>query len=125
MNWYLGALKKYAIFYGRARRKEYWMFVLISMVAYLVLGFVDAQTGTMGISGVGLLSGLYWLGTIIPAIAVTVRRLHDTNHSGWWYFIVLVPIAGPIILLVFLVRDGQPEANAYGPNPKADAIPVT
>lgn len=120
MNWYVEVLKKYATFGGRARRKEYWMFVLISTLVYVGLGIIDSVTGTFGAeSGIGLLSGLYCLATLLPGLAVAVRRLHDTNRSGWWFLIFLVPIIGAIVLLVFLVQDSQPESNQYGANPKA------
>jgi uncharacterized membrane protein YhaH (DUF805 family) len=121
VNWYVGVLKQYANFTGRARRKEYWYFVLGTVVIYLVLGILDNITGTVTRSGFGVLSLLYSLGTLIPGIAVGVRRLHDTNRSGWWTLICLVPVIGAIVLIVFLVQDSQAEANDYGPNPKAAA----
>lgn len=114
MNWYLDALKKkYADFSGRARRTEYWMFVLFSIIVAAVLAIVDAM-----ITG-GLLGIVYFLGIIIPSIAVAIRRLHDTNRSGWWLLISLVPLVGGLILIYFLVLDSQPGDNQYGPNPKA------
>lgn len=114
MNWYLEVLKKYAVFSGRARRKEYWMFVLFNMIIGLVLGFVEGL-----VDGPGVLSSLYSLAVLIPGIAVSVRRLHDTGRSGWWLLIGLVPLIGAIVLLVFMVQDSDPAANPYGPNPKA------
>lgn len=114
MNYYLNVLKKYAVFNGRARRKEYWMFYLFNFVIAIVLGFVGSIIGTT----IGVLFTIYSLAILIPSIAVMIRRLHDTNHSGWWWFIGLVPIVGVIILFVFLVRDSQPGENQYGPNPK-------
>ena len=121
MNWYLQALKKYTVFTGRSRRKEYWFFVLFNILASLALAVVDYFTGTYNSAyGMGLLGGLYTLAVLIPAIAVTVRRLHDTGRSGWWILIVLVPIIGGIWLLVLMVFDSQPGENAYGPYPKAD-----
>ena len=83
MNWYLGVLKKYADFNGRARRKEYWVFVLFNLIISCVLSVIDVFVGTYSAAmGVGILSGLYALGVLIPGIAVTVRRLHDTGRSG-------------------------------------------
>jgi len=121
MNWYLQAFKKYTVFTGRSRRKEYWFFVLFNILVSLALAIVDYFTGTYNARyGMGLLGGLYTLAVLIPAIAVTVRRLHDTGRSGWWFLIVLVPIVGGIVLLVFMVLDSQPGENAYGPSPKAD-----
>jgi uncharacterized membrane protein YhaH (DUF805 family) len=120
MSWYVEVLKKYAVFEGRARRKEYWMFFLINLVITIVLIFIDSLMGTISPqAGLGLLSGLYSLAVLIPSIAVTVRRLHDTGRSGWWILIALVPFIGGIVLLVFMVLDSQPGENQYGPNPKA------
>jgi uncharacterized membrane protein YhaH (DUF805 family) len=120
MNWFLDALRsKYATFTGRARRKEYWYFVLFYVLAFIVLAVVDEVTGTLDEeAGIGLLSGIFVLATIVPLIAVTVRRLHDTDRSGWWVLLNLVPIIGGIVLLVFTVLDSQPGANRFGPNPK-------
>ena len=113
MNWYLDVLKKYATFSGRARRKEYWMFVLFNAIAYILLMVIDLAT-----IGSGVLPLVYELAVLIPSLAVGVRRLHDTDRSGWWLLIALIPLVGAIILLVFLASDGKPEANQYGLNPK-------
>jgi uncharacterized membrane protein YhaH (DUF805 family) len=119
MSWYLEVLKKYAVFSGRARRKEYWMFVLFNIIIILVLALIDYLTGTFSPrAGVGLLGGLYSLAVLIPSIAVTVRRLHDTGRTGWWILIGLIPVIGNIVLLIFMVLDSEPGANEYGPNPK-------
>src|SRR5829696_10017381 len=120
-GWYLEVLKKYAVFDGRARRKEYWMFFLINVVISVVLILIDLLIGIFSPQGgVGLLQGLYSLAVLIPSIAVTVRRLHDTDRSGWWILIALIPFIGGIVLLIFMVLDSQPGVNQYGPNPKAD-----
>src|SRR6266581_1199955 len=116
MNWYLDVLKKYAVFSGRARRKEFWMFYLFYLIIVVVLGIVEWMIGIPAV-----LTGIYTLALIVPTIAVTVRRLHDTGRTGWWWFIWLVPVIGGIVLLVFLVLDSQPGDNEYGPNPKAAA----
>ena len=113
MDWYFEVLKKYAVFSGRARRKEYWFFTLFNVIIYLVLYLVELLAGVSGI-----LVGLYSLVVAIPSLAVLVRRLHDTNRSGWWFFISFIPLIGSIILLVFLVQDSQPNENRYGRNPK-------
>ncbi len=118
MNWYLEALKKYAVFSGRARRTEYWMFYLFYIIFAVVLFIIDNILGIGGEDG-GLLSGLFVLAMVIPSIAVTFRRLHDTDRSGWWLLIGLVPLIGGIILLIFTLQDSQSGENQYGPNPKS------
>lgn len=119
MNWYLEVLKKYADFGGRARRKEYWMFTLFNVLFSFVLGILDGFLGTVSRdAGIGLLGGLYTLAVLLPSLGVSVRRLHDTDHSGWWLLIALVPCVGAIVLLIFMVRDSTPGPNQYGPNPK-------
>jgi len=120
MIWYLEVLKKYAMFKGRARRKEYWYFVLFNILITIVLGAIDGVTGLFSPdAGIGLLSGLYSLAVLIPSIAVSARRLHDTNRSGWWLLISLVPLIGAIVLLIFMVLDSQAGKNQYGSTPKA------
>ena len=119
MNWYLQVLKKYAIFSGRARRKEYWFFVLFNVIISMVLAFIDGMMGSFNAeAGVGMLGGIYSLAVLIPGIAVSVRRLHDIGKSGWWLLIALIPLAGGIILLVFNAKDSQEGENDYGPNTK-------
>ena len=122
MNWYLKVLKNYAVFSGRARRKEYWMFVLFNMIFAIVAIILDNILGTAieGI-GYGLFYILYCLAVLIPGLAVLVRRLHDSGKSGWFFFIVLVPIIGGIWLLVLLCTDGNAGENEYGANPKENA----
>ena len=120
MSWYIKVLKNYAVFSGRARRKEYWMFVLFYVIFAVILTIIDVVTGLYSKTyNIGLLTTIYGLAMLVPTLAVSVRRLHDTNHSGWWYLIGLVPLAGAIILLVFFCRDSDPIYNQYGPNPKA------
>jgi uncharacterized membrane protein YhaH (DUF805 family) len=122
MNWYLDVLKQYAVFKGRARRKEYWFFILFNLIASVVLTVIDFMTGLLDAElGIGLLSGLYSLAVLIPSLAVTVRRLHDTDRSGWWLLIGLVPLLGAIMLLVFMLLDSTPGDNRYGANPKGVA----
>jgi uncharacterized membrane protein YhaH (DUF805 family) len=124
MNWYLAVLKKYAVFSGRARRKEYWFFLLFNIIITIVLSMVDGAMGTFALeAGLGLLSGIYSLAVLIPSLAVGVRRLHDTNRSGWWLLIGLIPLIGAIVLLIFFVLDGTPGENQYGANPKSEADP--
>ena len=118
MNWYLDAWKNYINFQGRARRKAYWMFVLFNIIALVTLSLIEGALGLSGQNGYGILTGLYSLAIILPLIALAVRRLHDTGRSGWWILIGLVPLIGPIVLIVFYVTDSQPGTNQYGPNPK-------
>jgi uncharacterized membrane protein YhaH (DUF805 family) len=118
MNWYLEAWKNYANFQGRARRKAFWMFVLFNIIALVVLGLIQGALGLSGESGYGILTGLYSLAVLLPALSLAVRRLHDTGRSGWWLLIGLLPLVGEIILIVFYALDGQPGENQYGPNPK-------
>ena len=119
MSWFLEALKKYAVFGGRARRKEYWMFTLVYVLAYLALGFVERRLGLVGALGIGMLSLAFSLLLLLPSLGVSVRRLHDTGRSGWWILIAFVPILGALALLVFMIQDGEQGQNEYGPNPKA------
>jgi uncharacterized membrane protein YhaH (DUF805 family) len=126
VRWYLKALKQYAVFSGRAQRKEYWLFFLFHIVINLVI--VNVFILIEGTPGLGLsdtpsvygplIYSLYNLAVLIPGIAVSVRRLHDTNHSGWWLLINLVPLVGVIVFFLFMVRDSEPHQNQYGPNPK-------
>ncbi len=119
MNWYLEVLKKYAVFSGRARRKEYWYFSLFNLLITIVLAVIDGMTGTLiAEANIGLLGGIYALAVLIPALAVSVRRLHDTDRSGWWLLIMLIPLIGAIVILVFMVQDSKPNENQYGSNPK-------
>ena len=119
MNWYLEVLKKYAVFNGRARRKEYWYFFLFSLIISVALVIIDSMIGSFSAeTGLGLLSGIYALAVLIPNLAVGVRRLHDTNRSGWWLLISFIPLIGAIVLIVFLASDSKAEENQYGANPK-------
>lgn len=119
-EWYIDVIKnKYATFEGRARRKEYWYFVLMNIIILFGLSFIDGLTGTFNTdAGMGVLSGIYTLAILIPSIAVSIRRLHDSNLSGWWILLVFIPIFGAITLIILYVRDSTPEENKYGPNPK-------
>lgn len=120
MEHFIGAYKKYADFTGRARRKEYWMFYLFYIVALLILSFIDGMVGTFSIeAGIGLLGGIFALVSFVPAIAIAARRLHDTNRSGWWQLIMIIPLIGPIVLLVFFVLKGNEGENRFGADPIA------
>lgn len=106
---------KYAAFSGRARRSEYWYFVLFEIIVGLILGVVGLLIGE---SAVKVIDGLWSLAILVPTLALTWRRLHDIGKSGGWFFISLVPLVGEILLLVWMCRDSQPGSNQYGPNPK-------
>ncbi len=123
MNDYLAVLKKYAVFIGRAGRKEFWMFVLVNIIVMVAISIIESVLGLTR-NGSGVLSGLYSLAVLIPSLAVGVRRLHDTGRSGWYLLIGLIPLIGAIVLIVFYATDGQPGANKYGPNPKEAAPPA-
>ncbi len=144
MNWMLLPFKRYADFSGRSRRMEYWMFVLLNIIVFMLLsvvvfGLAGAGEGLMDnvdpdnptalysglFSGAGLLFIVWWLFALIPGIAVAVRRLHDRDMSGWWYlgFIVasFIPFLGfiaAIAMLVIFLLPGTDGPNRFGPNPK-------
>jgi uncharacterized membrane protein YhaH (DUF805 family) len=119
MKWYLKVLKQYADFTGRARRTEYWMFVLFNFIFIIIATILDNILGlTFGALPYGVFYLLYALAVLIPGLAVAVRRLHDIGKSGWMILISLIPIVGAIWLLVLLVTDSNPGENEYGPNPK-------
>jgi len=122
MEWMLMPLKRYADFQGRSRRKEYWMFQLGIVLVYVafavlsaILGAVAGETGTM-IASIPLL--LLLLGILVPALAVTVRRFHDQDKSGWMALLGLIPFVGGIIVLVFMCLEGTKGPNQFGPDPK-------
>lgn len=119
MNWYLEVLKKYAVFTGRARRKEYWYFILFNIMISIILSAIDGMTGSYNPqTGMGLLGTIYILAILLPAVGVSIRRLHDTGRSGWWVLLSLIPLLGTIVLLVFMLQDSKPGSNQYGANPK-------
>ena len=122
MKWYFETLRKYAVFAGRARRREYWMFELWHALILVALIVIDVKVSASGHNQAAVLTGLYLLATALPSFAGLVRRLHDTNHSGWWIFISLVPLVGQFVLLRFLIKDGDPGPNRFGPNPKTEAV---
>ena len=121
MNYYLSVLQKYAVFEGRASRTEFWMFVLINIIISILLGVVSSF---IKIPGANYLSSLYSLVVLLPSLAVGARRLHDTDRSGWWQLIGLIPLIGWIVLIVFWAMSGQPGDNQHGPVPQvADDAP--
>ncbi len=110
-------LNKYVDFNGRARRSEYWWWVLFTVLVSLVAGIVDLALGTRLVQYVASLA------LFLPGLAVAIRRLHDTDRSGWFVLLALLPIIGGIILIVFFLQDSKP-ANTYGPSPKALGVGV-
>ncbi len=128
MNTYLEAFKKYATFTGRSRRKEYWTFALINLVISVLLSVIGSLPALASSEGAvmlfAILQALFFLVVLIPSLAVTVRRLHDSGKSGWWILIWFIPFIGVIVGLVFMLLDSQPGDNQYGPNPKGVAAPA-
>jgi len=119
MNYYTSVLKKYAVFSGRASRKEFWMFILFNLIFGIVAMILDNVLGiAMKGANYGPIYLLYILAIILPCLAVEVRRLHDTGRSGSWWFIVLIPFVGPICFLVLMCLDSNLGENKYGKNPK-------
>jgi uncharacterized membrane protein YhaH (DUF805 family) len=117
-------LRQYVGFSGRARRSEYWWFFLFVVIVSAVASVLDALLGTVSDdTNLGLIGTIVGLALVLPIIAVSVRRLHDTSRSGWWYLLVLIPIVGSIILIVFYCLDSHGD-NQYGPSPKAAAAAV-
>ncbi|MDD1796196.1 DUF805 domain-containing protein [Enterovibrio makurazakiensis] len=120
MNDYIGVLKKYAVFKGRARRKEYWTFILVNIVVSFVLGYVDQLVGSYNAeAGIGTLGMVYAVAVLVPTLAVTVRRLHDTDKVGWWAFLSIVPF-GVIVLLIMQAFEGTKGSNRFGPDPRGE-----
>lgn len=120
MEWYLKVLREYSNFTGRARRTEYWMFGLINFIISIVLAVLQAATDFSLISSI-IYYG-YSLIVLIPGLAVSVRRMHDIGKSGWMLLIILIPIIGPIWLIVLAATEGNSGDNQYGPDPKQEAI---
>jgi uncharacterized membrane protein YhaH (DUF805 family) len=126
MDWYLKVLRQYADFEGRARRKEYWMYTLFNMLALLVAAILDGLLGLTRHGFFGPVYGLYALATLIPGLALGVRRLHDVDRSGWWLLLAIIPLIGAIVLFVWAVTDGTRGSNQFGDDPKAGegGVPV-
>ncbi len=121
LYWTKMALSRWQDYQGRSRRREYWYFYLTSMIvglaAQLVLGML---TPVFGSTLCTLLLLLVGIAIFIPYIAVLIRRLHDTGKSGWWALLNLIPLLGPIIIIIFTVQDSQPGGNQWGANPKGN-----
>ncbi|MGB3546510.1 MAG: DUF805 domain-containing protein [Saprospiraceae bacterium] len=125
MEWYLKVVRdNYANFDGRARRQEYWMYVLFNALIIIglcvVAGLLYSISETLGYVGFGLV-GIYYLAILVPSLAVIVRRLQDQNRSGWMALLMLIPYIGGIVILVFMCLEGTQGPNEYGPDPKNPA----
>lgn len=120
MEWYLKVINSYFDFNGRSRRMEYWMFILINSIISVFCILLDTMLGTVWSIGYGPIYIGYGLAVFVPGLAVAIRRLHDIGKSGWYYLLVIIPIIGPIWLIILLVTEGEQGDNKYGPNPKND-----
>lgn len=109
--------ENYCNFEGRAPRSEYWWFALFAVLLGIVTSIIDGILGTVTANGIGLISSIASLALIIPSIAVAVRRLHDTDRSGWFYLLNFIPIIGWIVLIVFFVQQGTNGRNRFGDDP--------
>ena len=119
MKYFLYCLQHYADFNGRARRSEYWYFVLFNFIVSILIGLsLGVIAGLLNVPALVYLAYLWSLAVFIPSLAVSVRRLHDIGRSGWWLLLSLIPLVGAIILILWHCTDSQPGANQYGPNPK-------
>ena len=118
MNYYFAAFKKYAVFNGRATRSEYWYFTLFNILTVWGFGLIDQLMGTFNFdAGYGPLSAIYTLTMILPGLGVSIRRLHDTNRSGWWFMITIIPVFGLLVFLYFALLESDPNPNQYGESP--------
>lgn len=120
MEWFISCMTtNYFNFQGRARRKEYWMFILFFYIIFigigLIAGFMGVEKSSTALKALQLILLLIFF---IPTLAVQVRRLHDTSRSGWWILLNLIPLIGPLVIFIFNLLDSTPGDNEYGPNPK-------
>ena len=115
---YAGVLRKYAAFGGRATRTEYWLFTLAQIIVFVALGVLAGVGASGDVPVLALPLVAYWIGTIIPSLAVTVRRFHDGGYSGWMILLALIPAIGGIILLIFMVLPSERGGNRHGPDPR-------
>ncbi len=115
MNWYLAVLKKYAVFQGRARRKEYWMFFLFNLIIAFVLGMIEGVLGINSNSTQSVLANFYQMAVLLPSIAVGIRRMHDVGKSGWFMLV-------PIYNIILAVKQGDAGENRFGSDPLADEV---
>lgn len=107
MKWFVQCVKKYAVFSGRSHRTEFWMFTLVSFLISVALGFLD-------LFDLGIVGSLFTLAIFVPSVAVSVRRLHDINRSGWWVLVALIPFIGWLVLLIWAIRKSDEGENRFG-----------
>ncbi|OFW82859.1 MAG: hypothetical protein A2018_00470 [Alphaproteobacteria bacterium GWF2_58_20] len=122
MHWYIDVLKKYTVFNGRATRQEFWMFTLMNLIVSIGIGLVAR------LISLPALNLFYMLAILLPSLALSFRRLHDTDRSGWWMLLAFIPILGIIAFIVLMCLDSTPGNNRFGANPKgiaASATPTT
>ena len=124
MDHFISAWKNSFNFGGRARRKEYWMYMLFTIIAVIVLSVIGGVVFGDNPALAGSLSGIYMLASLFPSLAVSVRRMHDTSRSGWWLLINFVPLIGGIWFFVLTVLDSKPETNDWGASPKYNGVAV-
>lgn len=115
MNYFLDALKNYVNFTGRATRQQYWMYILFYIVFYFVAVMLDINLGQFDEEEMtGFISTIYTFGLLLPTIAILARRLHDIGRSSWWILLILIPVAGSLVILIFTLIDSQKGENEYG-----------
>ncbi len=107
----------YITFQGRAQRSEFWYFALFSLLGSIAISVLESLTAGISLVETGVLEGLFSLAVLLPSLAVSVRRLHDLDRTGWWWWLWLIPIVGWIILLIWMVKKGTYGDNAYGTDP--------
>jgi len=118
IEWYVSVLRRYVDFSGRAGRSEYWWFALANAIVLIALTILGRVGESMGLGGILMVPYfLYLLAVLLPSLGVSVRRLHDTGRSGWWFLLAFVPVIGGLVLLVFFILDSTPGDNQYGPHP--------
>lgn len=119
MAWYMSMLRGYDDFTGRARRRDYWLFLLANLLLACVTAVLDFVVGSeIGLAGLGPFGTLLMVIVALPSLALGVRRLHDSGRSGWWMLVSLVPFIGVVALLVLMVLPGTSGPNEYGPDPR-------
>ncbi|NLO71365.1 MAG: DUF805 domain-containing protein [Porphyromonadaceae bacterium] len=125
MLWMTLAIKKYAVFSGRSRRKEFWMFFLFYLIVLLTALILDNILGTTidimeTNTDFGLIYLISFISLLIPLVSVSVRRLHDINKSGWFFLVIFIPLIGLIWFIIMAITEGDKGENQYGPDPKAN-----
>ena len=109
--------KKYVNFSERARRKEYWLYTLCYTIVYTIIMYIDVSVGTISETGIGTISSIFAIAMLLPSLGVLVRSLHDTNRSGWWILILLIPLVGIIWMIVLCCLQGTSGRNRFGEDP--------